>query len=141
MRVLLVLSLALNLLVAGLVLGDLLTHGRPGRGPRPVEMALGPLARALPEEDRAAILESLRDDPDLRAFRREEFSAGLAAIAEALRAEPLDESRLRAAFAAQADRAARGQQAVRDALIAHLAAMPPGTRTVVADRLVAPRHP
>ena len=84
MRVLLVLSLALNLLVAGLLIGDALTGGGPGRGPRPAEMALGPVAQALDPADRRAILGTLRGNPGLRPLGREERIAGLQEIAAVL---------------------------------------------------------
>lgn len=135
MRVLLVVSLALNLLVAGLLLGDALTGGGPGRGPRPAELALGPVARALHEEDRQAILEDLRGHPGLRPIGRGEREAGLAEIAAAVRAEPFDPERLRQALATQTERVAQAQAAVQEAMVARLAGMDPMERAAFADRL------
>jgi uncharacterized membrane protein len=137
MRWLLVPSLALNLLVLGLVVGDALSGGGPGRGPRPVEMSLGPVGRALEPQDRRAILGSLRGDPDLRPLGRGERAAGFAAVAQALRADPFDEGRLREALLAQSDRVAAAQRAVQEALLARLAGMTPGERAAFADRLEA----
>lgn len=132
MRVLLVVSLALNLLVAGLLLGDALAGGH---GPRPAGLALGPIARALDEDDRRAILLSLRGHPNLRPLGQGERDRGLREIAGAVRAEPFDPDRLRAALSAQSDRVIQAQDAVRDALLARLAAMPPEERTAFAGRL------
>jgi hypothetical protein len=132
-RVLLLASLALNLLVAGLVLGDALAGGGPGGPPRRVEMSLGPLARALDEDDRRAILEDLRGRPEFA--RRGPRGADLAPILAALRAEPFDPDRARAAFAEQARVVAAAQGAAQEALLARLAAMSPEARAAVADRL------
>ena len=134
MRVLLVLSLALNLLVAGLVLGAILVDG-PGRGPRPVEMELGPIARALDQSDRRAILGSLRGHPDLRPFARADMAADIAALQAALRADPFDPDAARAALASRAQRVERAQAAVQEALLARVAAMTPDQRAALADRL------
>lgn len=134
-RVLLVLSLALNLLVAGIVLGNALTHGGPGRGPRPAEMALDPVARALDPGDRRAILHGLRGNPDLRPLGEEERGAALDGIAAAVRAEPFDAARLREALSVRSDRIAAAQRAVQEALVARIAAMSPDERAAFAGRL------
>ena len=136
MRVLLVLSLALNLLVAGLLIGDALTGGGPGRGPRPAEMALGPVAQALDPADRRAILGTLRGHPGLRPLGREERVAGLQEIAAAARTEPFDQDRLRAALSRQAERMAGAAEAVQEALLTRLSAMTPEERAAFADRLL-----
>lgn len=135
MRILLVVSLALNLLVAGLLVGAALGEGGPGRGPRPAELALGPLARALDEGDRRAILQDLHGHPGLQGLGRDRRNAGLREIAAALRADPFEPDRAKAALAAQAEEIAHAQSAVQDALIARLAAMSPEARRAFADRL------
>ena len=127
-------SLALNLLVLGLLVGALLDGG-PGRGPRPIEMALGPIVRALDEEDRNAILGSLRQRPDLHPPRREERAAALAEIVESIRAEPFDPERAGQALAAQSGRVAELQAAVQDALLARLQAMTSDQRQGFASGL------
>lgn len=140
MRVLLVASLALNLLVAGLLLGDALAGGGPGRGPRPADLALGPVARALGAEDRRAILRDLRGHPGLRPLGRDARDAGLAEIVAAVRAEPFEPQRLRAALAAQSERMAGAHEAVQEALLARLSAMTPEERAAFADRLARHGH-
>ncbi|TNC52053.1 periplasmic heavy metal sensor [Rubellimicrobium rubrum] len=127
-------SLALNLLVLGLLLGALLDGG-PGRGPRSIEMALGPIVRALDEEDRNAILGSLRQRPDLRPPRREERAAALAEIVESIRAEPFDPERAGQALAAQSGRVAELQAAVQAALLDRLQAMTSEQRQSFASGL------
>jgi uncharacterized membrane protein len=133
MRWFLVASLALNLLVAGVVLGDLVGGGPPGRG-RPVELTLGPLARALGEEDRRAVLRELRGREGGTPSPRERRAA-FADLVAAIRAEPFDADRAAAALAAQAERMAAVEREVQAALMARLAAMSPEARAAFADRL------
>lgn len=135
MRWLLLASLALNLLVAGLVVGDALVDGP--RGPRPTDLALGAVAEALEPSDRRAILHALRGRHDLRPFGREEPGAALAALAGAARADPFDRAAAEAALEAQGARVERAEAAVRAALLDHLAAMAPAERAAFADRLMA----
>lgn len=135
MRLLLAASLALNLLVLGFVLGDALDREGPGRGPRPVEFALGPLARALSPEDRKAILDRLADDPALRPLGRDRREAGFADLRAALEAEPFDPGRARAVLDQQDAALEAAQDAVGDALVERLAAMAPAERRDLAGRL------
>lgn len=139
MRLLLAASLALNLLVAGIVAGGLLHRDGPGGRMRPADLALGPVARALDEGDRRAILGALREGGGLRPLDRDPREAGLRAIAEAVRAEPFDAARLRGALDAQAGRIEAAQRAVREALVERVAAMGPEGRAAFADRLLADR--
>ena len=135
MRVLLVLSLALNLLVAGFIVGDVLTDGGRGRAPRPIEMTLGPFARAMDAEDRRAILGSLRGNPDLRPLSRDQRSAAFGEILFTLRAEPFDRTHAEAALSAQAERVQGLERAIQGALVDRLATMTPEQRAAFADRL------
>lgn len=135
LRWLLAASLALNLLVLGLVAGEALRHGPPAGGPRPTELALGPLARALEEGDRRAILEDLRGRPELDPLGRRERGQAFADILAAVRAEPFDEGRLREAMARQSARVEAAQQATQDAVVARLSALTPREREAFADRL------
>ena len=137
MRVLLVVSLALNLLVAGVVIGDIVTDGGHGRGPRPVEITLGPFARAMDPQDRHAILGSLRGNPEFRPHSREERAAAFGEILATLRAEPFDRARAEAALSARAERVQDLERVVQGALVDRLAAMSADQRTAFADRLEA----
>lgn len=142
LRVVLVLSLAANLAVAGGVIGALL-GGRPGEDTAPREIArelgLGPYLRALPEGERRAlgrtVLREMRagDAPPPRAALRESFAQVLAA----LRAEPFDGGRFAALLTAQTEAAERVRQAGQAALIERLDAMTPEARRAYADRLEA----
>lgn len=137
MRVLLVVSLALNLLVAGVVVGQLVFDDDHGRGPRPVEIALGPFARAMDAGDRRAILESLRSNSDLRPLSRDQRAAAFGEIVTTLRVEPFDRARAEAALSAQAERVRGLERTIQGALLDRLAAMTPDQRAAFADRLEA----
>ncbi|HMO09534.1 MAG TPA: periplasmic heavy metal sensor [Paracoccaceae bacterium] len=140
MRVLLVVSLALNLAVAGLVAGAMLRGPWSGDGPRAVSVrdpGLGPYAAALSEEDRSVLRRALRARlPDLRAARAG-FQADMQAVLGALRAEPFDPEALRAAMdrssARLTETVAIGQAMVFD----RIAALGPAERRAFADRLEA----
>lgn len=138
-RIALPLSLALNVLVIGLVIGALLRG--PDHAPRSVDLSLGPLTRALDEADRAALGERLRGD--LEAGRRPPppgmaARAGeLRAVLAALRAEPFDAEALTARLDAQRARARDWADAGQAGLVAHLSQMSPAQRAAFADRLEA----
>lgn len=132
LRWLLVGSLALNLLVAGLVVGAMIRHDGPRRH---MEMGPGPFAQALSPQDRRAILMELRDRPGLGPPSREERRQAMAEVLAALRSEPFDRGRAEAAMASQADRIAAVEGAVREAMVERIAAMSPQDRAAFADRL------
>lgn len=132
-RVLLGLSLALNLLVIGLIAGALLRGGGPDRmRDAPVHFGAA-LLRALPDEDRRAVMRTLRSDAPDRGSRRDAARQ----IASALRAEPFDAQALQTALAAQADRLDQLQRATRAAWLARVAQMSPDARAAYADRVEA----
>ncbi|MFN6979897.1 MAG: periplasmic heavy metal sensor [Gemmobacter sp.] len=135
------LSLALNLAVAGLAAGVILRQGGalPGAPPRAVALdpGFGPFAAALSPEDRralrraflaerGAVLEGIRAD---RADR--------AALVAALRADPFDPAAMDAAAARLTargqERAELGQRLIR----AHVLGMTAAERADFAARLEA----
>ncbi|MBI1416274.1 MAG: periplasmic heavy metal sensor [Limimaricola sp.] len=133
-QIVLVVSLALNLLVAGAIGGRLLA----GRGPGPFggfDLTLGPLSQALDRADRDAIRASLRQRPELRPLMRSERQAAIQSLIDALRADPFDPGAVSALFAAQRDRATAAMQAGQEALLARITAMSPTARVAFAARL------
>ena len=138
MKGLLVVSLAVNLLVAGLAVGQW-AGGPPDRadrsGPRGASMALGPLGRALSQEDRRAIAESLRGDRETFRSLRQARAARQAQIVEILQAETFDRAALATLLEVQRTEggalAARGQ----DALLDRLEIMSAEERAAFAERL------
>ena len=139
LRIVLALSLALNLAVAGMAAG-LLLRGHDGRPPRDFDMSLGPVARALSPADRAAIRDTLKARRDLGAPRRDRGS-DLLALQEALTAEPYDAQALRSALTTPAARAARFQSAAAEALADRIDAMTPEDRQALSERLTRKPSP
>lgn len=140
-RILLVASLALNLLIVGAVAGAMLSGGKWRAGPPGAEAVIGPLTRALDAEDRRAIGREIRRawrDGELLRGRHDEAFEGL--IAD-LTATPFDpaavEARLAAIRGVIQERLSLGQAL----LIERLTAMDPAGRAAYADRLrEAMRH-
>jgi len=132
LRWLLVVSLALNLLVAGLLVGAVLRHDGPRRH---MELGPGPFAQALSPEDRRAILTELRDRPGVGPPNREERQQAMSEVLAALRSEPFDPGQVEAALASQSDRVASVGRAIQAAMIERIAAMSAEDRAAFADRL------
>lgn len=138
LRIVLVVSLALNLAVAGLAVGMAL-RGHDGRPPRGFDMSLGPIGQALAPQDRAAIRDSLRQRGDLsgpRSNRQEDLDALLAALTR----QPFDEDAMRIALATPVDRMSQLQASAVSALADRIGAMTDGERAAFAARLEAGRH-
>ncbi|MEY8842984.1 periplasmic heavy metal sensor, partial [Cribrihabitans sp. XS_ASV171] len=116
MRLLLGVSLAVNLAVAGLAVGAVLRHGGPerDRGPRSLGVAL---YRALPDEDRQA----LRDAGRARyQERREAGAADLDAMLVALRSEPFDAEAVAVLLRGQVERTRSLHLGLQDRLVARV---------------------
>jgi uncharacterized membrane protein len=134
MRSLLVASLALNLLVVGLAAGWALRHAG-GAHPSRLDMAGGPLTRALSTEDRHEIGQQMRaawrEADDGRGDLRDSYDALLAD----LRAVPFDPARVSARMRQHRERFAVRFEMGQEVLVTHLAAMSPADRRAYADRL------
>lgn len=135
LRILFFVSLALNLLVAGLVIGAVLTHGRGGPHAGPPRDPGMPYTRALSEEDRRELFHAMRDA--MRATRpdRRDYDAAYARAVQLLRSEPFDGAAFGAALEDQNAGARMAQEIGRDVLVAHLSGMSPEARAAYADRL------
>ncbi|EEX11240.1 conserved hypothetical protein [Ruegeria lacuscaerulensis ITI-1157] len=128
--VLLVISLALNLLVAGVVLGTVLRfHGGPGAAPPKFAPAL---YRALPEKDRKALRADLEDEHRRGARERSEHFKELG---RALRAVPFDADEIRQLLDRQIRSNAEIQSALQRKWLDRVAAMTDTERQAYADRL------
>lgn len=127
--VILVCSLALNLAVAGIVGGTLLS-GRIGDGPpRSFDLGVGPVANALERDERRAIGRELRRNRVLRNLDPRGRAAEMLVV---LQAEPFDREALRAIFAEQSNDLIRVQARAQDALLETIAAMTPERRAAFA---------
>ncbi|SFD55976.1 periplasmic heavy metal sensor [Roseivivax sediminis] len=135
-------SLALNLLVAGVFAGVVLGDGPPHRG---AEKHGGdpsfPYIRALDDAQRGALRESFRrslqEGGEDRSARRARFVGGYEAAARVLRAEPFDRAALARAMSEQAERAAARRTRGQAVLVEFLAGLTPEARAAYADRLEA----
>ena len=134
LRILLVASLALNVLVIGLAIGAAANWGKAGP-PRAFHLAGGPLSQALSREDRRAIGQAMRENRDLRLPSRQERRAATAEIADILRAEPFDRGALEAQLSRFQGRVAEVRQAASGLMIDRIAAMTAEERGAMADAL------
>lgn len=135
-KIALALSLSLNLLVAGLVAGTLLSHdGTSGRPPFIRDEGMSPLTRALEKEDRDALRAALRARNQDRSGQRRNIRRLNIKLVNALRADPFDVSELARIF----DQLQAGHMAQQDLgeqeLLSRIEAMTPEARAAFADRL------
>lgn len=134
LRVALGISVALNLLVVGLVAGAVLRDGGP-RERMVRDLDLGPFTEAFRDADRDALrrdfvarMPALRD---MRAAMREDFQALLAV----LRTEPFDAAAAQAILENQRGRMQARVDLGQELILDRLAAMTPEDRAAFADRL------
>jgi uncharacterized membrane protein len=130
-------SLAMNLLVVGVILGWLISPGGHKRSEiGPVRGLVGePFVRALPDQQRRAMLRDvMRDAPRIRESR-ENLRARFEALLGALRADPFDTALVAALLDEQRDVALRRQDIGEGFLLQRLEAMTPEERKTYADRL------
>lgn len=131
-KIVLVCSLALNLAIAGMVGGAMLS-GRVGDGPpRSFDLGLGAVARALTPEERRDIGRSLRRDRDFRNF---DLRGRVANMVDAIKADPFDPNALRSLMAEQSARMADVQSRAQDAFVATISGMSAERRAQFADQL------
>ncbi|MDV7144232.1 periplasmic heavy metal sensor [Tropicimonas sp. TH_r6] len=137
LRALLFVSLALNLVILGIVGGAILNFSRGEDHPRMVvrDLGLGPYLMAMDPQQRKQ-MESVTGDlkPKLREGRQEWRDAYIDAL-DAIRADPFDANALRAAMARQSDLAARSREVGLDVMIRQLEAMSVDERGKFAERL------
>lgn len=134
-RIVLILSLAMNLAVAGLVVGFGVREKTDGRSPRSFDVGLGPIGGALDREDRRAIADALRNDPNVRRPGRQEFRETVTEFAQILQAKPFDPDAMRGFFETANSRISAVQLAAQSALIDRVAQMTDAERAALAARL------
>jgi hypothetical protein len=132
LRVLFGLSLALNLLVLGVVGGAIIRFGGYD-GMRVSTRSVGAaMYRELPREDRRALWDGSRGLHNVDPAR---YKADALVIVAAMRAVPFDANALRALLGEHATRRAVVQNAAQDGLLIRLSEMSDGERQAYADRL------
>ncbi len=135
MKVALAASLAVNLGVAGLVIGSVLKDGPPHRAAMGQDFGFGPFTDALSKDDREALRQSfLTAAPEFRDQRRQ-TRADFDGLLSALRAVPFDAPGLRTLLDAQHTRAMSRFEIGRTLIYDRIAAMTPEARAAFADRL------
>ncbi|MEM1065061.1 MAG: periplasmic heavy metal sensor [Pseudomonadota bacterium] len=140
MRLTLVASLAVNLLIAGIVGGAMLGKGDRGPGQEfraARDLGPMPLVMALERDDRRVLGRSLRSEAQGMRLSREEMRARFEALLVALRAEPFAPDVVAGLLSEQRGLAAERQSLGQDKLLAHFASMSAGERRAYADRLEA----
>jgi uncharacterized membrane protein len=135
MRWALILSLALNLLILGVVGGAILRHGRDMPRGMVSDIGFGPFTQALSDEDRRGLRDAfMARGPGFRDMKRE-FQADVGAIGTALRAAVWDPEPVRAIFEKQRGRMAERIAVGQSLLLDRFTAMSPVARKAFADRL------
>jgi len=136
-RILLVVSLALNLAVAGLVAGHVLGDGPDRQRP---DSGLWRYGAAMPEPHRRAMLRAMREDRPHWEAARAGLRESRARLAAALTAEPFDPGAVAAVLSAE--RALLGDLSERGGaiLMAGVARMTAEERAAYAAALLEPRR-
>lgn len=141
-RVLLAVSLTLNLLVLGLVLGAKASghHGRDfdPRGPERgaiAELGFAPLAGAFDLKDRRAIGKGFKERAGSFRDNREHLKDEFDAMLKTLRAEPFDQAALLALMEAQSNRIRGHGDTLRALVIERISLMSAKERAEFADRI------
>ena len=132
LRIALVLSLAVNLAVGGVLAGSFLRDGPPRAGR---DFGLGPISEALSREDRKALRAAfVAQHPDIGADRQA-MRGDIDALLVTLRATPFDPAALDAALATIAERNGALIATGRAVLAERIKTMDADTRAAFADRL------
>lgn len=136
MRILLILSLGLNFLVVGAVVGVGAKILRDGPPPHRSDTGAVPFVRALDGHDRRevgrAIRKAYRDGGIDRAGDRRDYDAAV----QILRNDPFDEAAMRALLSRQAKAAGTRFATSQEAWLGHVMSMDAESRRAYADRLV-----
>ena len=134
-RVVLFASLAINLLVVGLLAGAMLRHGRSDGHPPLRDLGYGPFGAALSVEDRRELGRRMADRAgDLRT-NRDDIRRQFAEMLAALRAKPFDGASLAALVAQQETKLAERKAIGQALLLERIAAMSDDERATFAGRL------
>ncbi len=134
----LALSLALNLLVAGIIAGALLSPDGPrghqtDRAGR--DIGATPFVRAVDPGDRRSILAAARGEAQSLRRNRDELRLRFDALLGAIRADVFDPSEVAALLALQRSAAAERQEIGERILIEYLGDLDVDARGAYADRL------
>lgn len=133
LKIALVVSLGLNLAVAGIVTGAAL-GGRDGSRPDR-DFARTPFMSAVPREHRGPLAGALRAEGERFGENRRLLRARFEEILDVLRADSFDRVRLEALLRDQRDAALSRQDLSERVLLDYLESLPVSERRAYADRL------
>ncbi|OIQ66989.1 hypothetical protein GALL_514350 [mine drainage metagenome] len=138
MRIVLVISLGLNLAIIGTIGGFAVSHALhdgPHGGAR--ELGFGPFSAALSPADRKAMFDSFRSQNINFLAQRQAMRADFDTLLAALKANPYDSAAVEAVMARQQARTDERLALGQKLLMERIAAMSPADRAAFADRLQA----
>lgn len=136
LRVLLVASLALNLLIVGGFVGAMAMRGTGhAHHPPRLDSPGGPLTRALSREDRRAIGQEMRKAYGMKRKHRAEQRAGLESLVADLKATPFNPDAVAIRMAQQRDQFGARLELGQKLLLERLTQMTEAERVAYADRL------
>ena len=135
-KIVLVGSLALNLLIIGAVAGSFL-GGPPDRDRNPVlrELGFAPFIHAMSRPDQKALLDQVKGKVGSFRDNRAAIKADFQAVLQVLRAETFDPAALEAAVSRQRSRIGKRQADVQELLLRQIAEMTAQDRAAYAERL------
>lgn len=132
-------SLAINLLVLGMIGGAMLSPEGPrqrGDGERSLRGVIGePFVRALPSGERQALVRDAMENRDRVRESRESLRQRFDAFLAALRADPFDPAEVTRLMGEQRQAAVRRQELGEELLLRRLEAMSAEERAAYADAL------
>ena len=139
-RILLVISLGMNLAVVGLVIGAKIS----GHGPRGMSHANGSgmrvLMHALPNSKRADVRKYFHENRDRIRAKDSAMRASLDNITTAITAQPFDANALNEGFSAQRAHIVAITQNAQQAFVAIIASMTDKERAEYVDNMKEQRH-
>lgn len=136
LKVALAASLAVNLLILGLVAGAILGRDGPDDVPGLRTLGLGPFALALDRDARAGVRDRLAADATPLRGDRRALGRSLVALQTALRADPFDRDLAEDALSRVRQSSEALQARGHGALLDELETLPLAERIAIADRLV-----
>jgi uncharacterized membrane protein len=132
-RLLLVVSLGVNLLVAGAIVGGVATHER--RQPPPNDVSVGPFTEAFDKADRDALRKAVSNQSTSLREMKQALDADVARLVAALKAEPWDEAVVRAVMSGMRERLEARSEIGEALILARIEDMTVADRQAFAGRL------
>ncbi len=135
-RVVLVVSLCLNLALIGMIAGAAFSGKAMGGPPSRVSFGLGPVTDALDRDDRRAIAREVRGRMGNRVARR----ADMQSLVDVLIADPFDPDALHDLIRSQSQQAAEVVSSAQAAFVMRVNNMTPDQRAALAQRITKGRR-